>query len=221
MGNILVLKSDGSAFTLKDKNAEILERLQETIAVQKEKQEASSGSKKGAMLKFGAAVNNKLLELFRSYGLMPEGLLENLEAEDLQEYYLAFLELMNTVSRDIDLTPTKPLFCAYMGITTKIFNSLERGRDPYIRNWIDAINGDFAHSLFDSTMNGNASEKAALAYVATKDYGQEAVQNAFSATIITKNENEFTPQQALDFAQNIKKMITGGAEDKKKKGKRG
>lgn len=221
MGNILVLKSDGSAFTLKDKNAEILERLQETIAVQKEKQEASNGSKKGAMLKFGAAVNNKLLELFRSYGLMPEGLLENLEADDLQEYYLAFLELMNTVSRDIDLTPTKPLFCAYMGITTKIFNKLERGRDPYIRNWIDAINGDFAHSLFDSTMNGNASEKAALAYVATKDYGQEAVQNAFSATIITKNENEFTPQQALDFAQNIKKMITGGAEDKKKKGKRG
>lgn len=221
MGNILVLKSDGSAFTLKDKNAEILERLQETIAVQKEKQEASNGNKKGAMLKFGAAVNNKLLELFRSYGLMPEGLLENLEAEDLQEYYLAFLELMNTVSRDIDLTPTKPLFCAYMGITTKIFNKLEHGRDPYIRNWIDAINGDFAHSLFDSTMNGNASEKAALAYVATKDYGQEAVQNAFSATIITKNENEFTPQQALDFAQNIKKMITGGAEDKKKKGKRG
>ena len=221
MGNILVLKSDGSAFTLKDKNAEILENLQETIAVQKEKQEANSGSKKGAMLKFGAAVNNKLLELFRSYGLMPEGLLENLEADDLQEYYLAFLELMNTVSKDIELTPTKPLFCAYMGITTKIFNNLERGRDPYIRNWIDAINGDFAHSLFDSTMNGNASEKAALAYVATKDYGQEAVQNAFSATIITKNENEFTPQQALDFAQNIRKMITGGAEDKKKKGKRG
>lgn len=219
MSKRITISADGTVLTLKDRNLEILNNLQPTLANQLEKKQQNMYLKKPFQLKFGAVINNKLLELFRGYGLMTEEDLQELDAEDLKDYYLHFMDLVNTISVDIEITPTKPLFCAYMGITVKIFNKLEKHEDAEVRRWFDAINGDFVHSLFDSSLQGNANEKSSLTFAATKEYGQETVQNDFSATITTKQEVEYTPAQALDVVNNIKGLIES-ASTKKLKEKR-
>lgn len=219
MGKRITINADGSVFTLKDRNLEILKNLQPTLDNQLHKKEANMYLKKPFQLKFGAVINNKLLELFRGYGLMSEEDIQGLDAEDLKDFYLNFMELVNIISADIEITPTKPLFCAYMGITVKIFNKLEKHEDTEVRRWFDAINGDFVHSLFDSSLQGNANEKSSLTFAATKEYGQETVQNDFSATIITKQEVDYSPSQAIDVVNNIKGLIES-AQTKKVKEKR-
>ena len=213
----IVLKEDGTVFTLDDKNNEIFEKLRPFLELQIEKKKTNMFLKKPQPLKFGAAINNKLLELFREYGLMPEEYTLSITAEELKDTYLHFMQLVNKVSEDIEITPTKPLFCAYMGITTKIFNSLEKADDAELRRWVDAINGDFAHSIFDSSLQGNASEKTALAFAQTKDYGQETVQNDFNAVITARQEIDYSQKQAEMQAREITNNIAALIEDAKKK----
>ncbi len=201
------MNSDGKIITLDDKNDEILKNLQATLDKQVQKKEQNMYLKKPFQLKFGSVITNKLLELFRGYGLMKSELVDVIDADDLQDCYLHFMALINKISEQIEITPTKPLFCAYMGITVKIFNNLAKSKDDEVKYWLDAINGDFTHSLFDSSMNGNASEKAALTFASTKEYGQETVQNDFQATIVQKQEIEYTPKQALDNAKAISALI--------------
>lgn len=212
------MKPDGTIFTLDDKNNEIFENLKPTLMKQLESKQNNALLKKPQQLKFGAIINNKLLELFRSYGLMRDEDVETFDAEDLKEYYLHFMSLVNRISLDIEITPTKPLLCAYMGITTNIFNRFESPKaDENIRKWVDAINGDLTHSIFDSSLQGNAGEKAALTFASTKNYGQETVQNDFNATITTKQEVEYTPAQALSKANSAVALI---AEMKKSANKK-
>lgn len=201
------MNSDGKIITLDDKNDEIFKKLQSTLANQIQKKEQNMYLKKPFQLKFGSVITNKLLELFRGYGLMKSELVDVIDADDLQDYYLHFMALINKISEQIEITPTKPLFCAYMGITVKIFNNFAKSKDDDVKYWLDAINGDFTHSLFDSSMNGNASEKTALTFASTKEYGQETVQNDFQATIVQKQEIEYTPKQALDNAKAISALI--------------
>lgn len=207
MSKIITMNSDGKIITLDDKNNEILKNLQATLDKQVQKKEQNMYLKKPFQLKFGSVITNKLLELFRGYGLMKSELVDVIDADDLQDCYLHFMALINKISEQIEITPTKPLFCAYMGITVKIFNNLAKSKDDEVKYWLDAINGDFTHSLFDSSMNGNASEKAALTFASTKEYGQETVQNDFQATIVQKQEIEYTPKQALDNAKAISALI--------------
>jgi len=219
MGKKITIKPNGEILTLADRNLEIYKSLIPTLIIQVQKKETNMYLKKPMPLKFGAVVNNKLLELFRAYGLMTDEDLADFDANDLRDYYQHFMALINRISDDIEITPTKPLFCAYMGITTKIFNKFEKSTDEELKKWVDAINGDFAHSIFDSSLQGNASEKTALAFASTKDYGQETVQNDFSATITTKQEIDYTPQQAIEMVNNIKGLIEN-ASSKKIKEKR-
>lgn len=207
---------DGEVFSLADKNKEIFERLQPVLDIQLKKKEQNMYLKKPFQLKFGAVINNKLLELFRSYGLMDDGDIETLDADDLKDFYLHFMELVNEISESIEITPTKPLFCAYMGITTKIFNRLEKSSDLEVKKWVDAINGDFVHSIFDSSLQGNGSEKTALTFASTKEYGQETVQNDFNATLTTKHEVEYTPEMAIEVTNKIKGLIESAKNNKKR-----
>ena len=214
MAKLITVSADGRVYTLEEKNKEILAKISDTIERQKENKHAMMVSKKAGTMKYGAVINNKLLQLFREYGLMTEAELEKIEASDLQNYYIGFLDLINQISVDIEITPTKPLFCAYMGITTKIFNKFAKSEDPEIIRWLDAINGDFTHSIFDSSLQGNASEKVALAFASTKDYGQEVVQNNFAATFVPNQDADYTPKQALEYAENIMKLIQATQKDK-------
>lgn len=214
MSKLITVSADGRVYTLEEKNKEILGKISDTIERQKENKQAMMVSKKAGTMKYGAVINNKLLQLFREYGLMTEAELEKIEATDLQNYYIGFLDLINQISVDIEITPTKPLFCAYMGITTKIFNKFAKSEDPEIIRWLDAINGDFTHSIFDSSLQGNASEKVALAFASTKDYGQEVVQNNFATPFVPNQDADYTPKQALEYAENIMKLIQATQKDK-------
>lgn len=207
MGKQITLDANGNIITLDDKNTEILKNLQPTLENQLRKKETNMYLKKPFQLKFGSVITNKLIELFRSYGLMRQDDIQGIDANDLQDYYLHFMALINQVSQSIEITPTKPLFCAYMGITVRVYNSFEKSKDDDIRFWLDAINGDLTHALLDSSMNGNASEKSSLTFASTKEYGQEIVQNDFNATITTRQEVEFTPKQALDSAHEKVALI--------------
>ncbi len=211
-----IVMIDGEVFSLADKNKEIFEKLQPVLDIQLKKKEQNMYLKKPFQLKFGAVINNKLLELFRSYGLMDDGDIETLDADDLKDFYLHFMELVNGISESIEITPTKPLFCAYMGITTKIFNRLEKSNDLEVKKWVDAINGDFVHSIFDSSLQGNGSEKTALTFASTKEYGQETVQNDFNATLTTKHEVEYTPEMAIEVTNKIKGLIESAKNNKKR-----
>lgn len=221
MGKIVMLDDKGKVLSLDDRNAEILRNINETLENQKLKKAQNMTLSKPLPLKFGAVITNKLLELFRGYGLRDTKLMGDIDANDLKDYYLHFMNLINTISEDIEITPTKPLFCAYMGITVKIFNSLAKSQDEGVRYWLDAINGDFTHSLLDSSMNGNASEKSALVYASTKEYGQETVQNNFQATIVQKKEVEYSPQKALEEANITAKLIAEMKKNIEKEARKG
>ena len=216
-----MLDDKGKVLSLDDRNAEILRNINETLENQKLKKAQNMTLSKPLPLKFGAVITNKLLELFRGYGLRDTKLMGDIDANDLKDYYLHFMNLINTISEDIEITPTKPLFCAYMGITVKIFNSLAKSQDEGVRYWLDAINGDFTHSLLDSSMNGNASEKSALVYASTKEYGQETVQNNFQATIVQKKEVEYSPQKALEEANITAKLIAEMKKNIEKEARKG
>jgi hypothetical protein len=195
---------NGDVQTLEEKNKEILENLRPTVDSQLSKIDFR---KQSSAIKGGAVVSNKLLELFRAYGLMNESEIETLDADDLQQYYLGFMQIINRVSMEIEITPTKPLFCAYMGITTTIFNKFENSKDEKIQLWLDAINGDLTHSILSSSLEGNASEKTAIAYATTKNYGQEIQRMDVVQVDPTIDPHEMTPKQALARAMETMALI--------------
>ena len=104
-----IVMVNGEVFSLADKNKEIFEKLQPVLDIQLKKKEQNMYLKKPFQLKFGAVINNKLLELFRSYGLMDDGDIETLDADDLKDFYLHFMELVNEISESIEITDVMPM----------------------------------------------------------------------------------------------------------------
>lgn len=208
-----VVLQEGKALTLKEKNDIIYEELKKVIVMQAQREDMAAPSKKG---KFGAVVSNKLIEILRGYGLLNEEDVQSITAKDIQEYYVAFMDLINRICETIELTPTKPLFCAYMGISTKVFNNWEICPNVEIRNWIDAINGDLTHSLMESSMHGNAHSNTALAYAATRDYGQEIVRNDIENENSKPRGFEYTPELARESINKIAALIAEATEKHKK-----
>ena len=199
-----IVLENGKALTLAERNDQIYNKLKSTIKKQVEKEMLSSSAKLG---KFSAVVSSKLLEILRTYPLLTYEDVQVLTGADLQDYYVNFMELVNRIAEDLEFTPTKPLFCAYMGITTNIFNSFETNPDANIRMWVDAINGDLTHSLMESSLHGNANTQVALAYAATKNYGQEIVRNDIGYEVSKKNVIAYTPKMAQEVTDKIAALI--------------
>lgn len=199
-----IILEDGKALTLAERNDQIYNKLKSTIKKQAQKEMESSSAKLG---KFSAVVSSKLLEILRTYPLLTYEDVQVLTGADLQDYYVNFMELVNRIAEDLEFTPTKPLFCAYMGITTNIFNSFETNPDSSVRMWVDAINGDLTHSLMESSLHGNANTQVALAYAATKNYGQEIVRNDIGFEVNKKNVIAYTPKMAQEVTDRIAALI--------------
>ncbi len=199
-----IVLEDGKALTLAERNDQIYNKLKSTIKKQAQKEMEASSSKLG---KFSAVVSSKLLEILRTYPLLTYEDVQVLTGADLQDYYVNFMELVNRIGEDLEFTPTKPLFCAYMGITTNIFNSFETNPDATVRMWVDAINGDLTHSLMESSLHGNANTQVALAYAATKNYGQEIVRNDIGYETNKKTVVAYTPEIAKQVTDKIAALI--------------
>lgn len=199
-----IILEDGKALTLAERNDQIYNKLKSTIKKQAQKEMESSSTKLG---KFSAVVSSKLLEILRTYPLLTYEDVQVLTGVDLQDYYVNFMELVNRIAEELEFTPTKPLFCAYMGITTNIFNSFESNPDSSVRMWVDAINGDLTHSLMESSLHGNANTQVALAYAATKNYGQEIVRNDIGFEVNKKNVIAYTPKMAQEVTDRIAALI--------------
>ncbi len=209
-----VVLEKGKALTLRERNDLIYEQLSRILAIQSQKEYESGANKRG---KFGAVVSNKLIEILRGYGLLDEEDVQAVTAKDIQEYYVAFMELINKISETLELTPTKPLFCAYMGITTKVYNNWEVCNNIEIRNWIDAINGDLTHSIMESSLHGNGNTQTALAYAATRDYGQEIVRNDIDNDNSRPRGFEYSPELAQESINKIKALIQEATGDSGKR----
>lgn len=152
---------------------------------------------------------NRYLRMFRPLTLDEAKAIEDREYLNGFGYYCDLITFIN--DNHVVYIPDKQTFCAFVNITTDIYNELLN--DPNYSQVFHSIEDSFVQSNFSSAQAGIVNTSATLAKLQIKDAGHSLVKNPESITI-----NQFN---GVDKAQVNKKLeqfasMIKGIEQKKK-----
>lgn len=208
----IVLNEKGEVINLlEERNKELEEYLEPHYEKLYEEYIANLERKKPLNIKFGNRFTQFIIAGLSRYPLMTPKEFMSLTAEDLQEYYQKYMELI-TQYNVFEISSTKQLFCAYMRITVPKFNQLasEKNTDVGLREYAIYINDNINGLIFSSAETGNIDSKSALSRAKIKGAGQDMFENAFVSDLnvidktIDRDELYHIAESALEKAQNKK-----------------
>jgi hypothetical protein len=167
---------------LDDRNEEIKGKLEEAYTILKKEKETCRALK--SKEKMGGRFAIQLDRVLRSYGLITADEFINLDYQQIEDNYNAFLDLISHYNLAFEIVPNKQLFCAFMRINNRHYTQLEQHGDSDIRDLMSSINDSLISIGFMSTESGNAD--------GTSTYNRMTLHGAGHGLI---KENE---KQAID-----------------------
>lgn len=159
---------------LEQRNDEIKEKLKDAYTkLEKEKKECRALKSKEKM---GGRFAIQLDRVLRSYGLMTAEEFVNLDYQDIEANYNAFLDLIAYYNLAFEIVPNKQLLCAYMRINNRHYTQLEGHIDKDIRDLMYSINDSLISISFMSTEFGNADGKSTYNRLTTHGAGHGLIK---------------------------------------------
>lgn len=121
--------------------------------------------------------------------------------EDIESYWLNYLELTAYYNRHFEIVDNKQMFEAFCGINNRQYAELENSEDEDIKSLMNSINGTFVGLGFVAGESGNADVKATNQRMRTKGEGHSLI-TASEDKLIEKVEAS-TPAQMMTLLNSI------------------
>lgn len=136
----------------------------------------------------------------------------DLSYEDIEDFWLKYLELTAYYNRYFEIVDNKQLFQAYMGINSRQYAELEEHEDEDVRSLMNSINSAFVGLGFVAGESGNADAKATTQRMRTKGEGHNLIsasEDKMIETIEQKSPSDYIAQVDALLGGNVKKLIGG------------
>ena len=182
---------------LTDRNEEIKEKLSEAYEILKKEKETCRALK--SKEKVGGRFAIQLERVLSSYGLMTAQEVANINYEQIEANYNAFIDLIAYYNLSFEIVPNKQLFQNFLRINNRIYSNLENSQDDDIADLMLSINDRFISIAFMSSESGNADGKATLNRLTMHDAGHSLIKEN-EKRVIDKVGAEMTD---LEFKQKL------------------
>lgn len=191
---------------LADRNEEIKNKLAPILEAFLEENNANRALK--VKEKLGYRFAKQIFLVLSDYPRMtPEQFFE-LTYEDIESYWLNYLELTAYYNRHFEIVDNKQMFEAFCGINNRQYAELENSDDEDIKSLMNSINSTFVGLGFVAGESGNADVKATSQRMRTKGEGHNLI-TASEDKLIEKVEAQ-TPAQMMTLLGSI----VGGEQKK-------
>ena len=184
---------------LADRNEEIKTKLAPILEAFLEENNANRALK--VKEKLGYRFAKQIFLVLSDYPRMtPEQFFE-LTYEDIESYWLNYLELTAYYNRHFEIVDNKQMFEAFCGINNRQYAELENSEDEDIKSLMNSINSTFVGLGFVAGESGNADVKATNQRMRTKGEGHSLI-TASEDKLIEKVEAQ-TPAQMMTLLGSI------------------
>jgi hypothetical protein len=141
---------------LEERNEEIKKRLEPALDILLDEKQHNKKEK------FGFRFAIQLDSVLRSYGLMTADEVVKIDYNIIENAWFKFSDLLAFYNLYFEIVPNKQMFCAFMRINNRIYDTLEKSNDEDIRALMASINDSFISLAFSSSESGNNASAAAL-----------------------------------------------------------
>lgn len=151
--------------------------------------------------KLGYRFAKQIFLVLSDYPRMSPERFAKLSYEDIESYWINYLELTAYYNRHFEIVDNKQLLMAFVGINSRQYAELENSEDEDIRNLMNSINSTFVGLGFVAGESGNADVKATSQRMRAKGEGHNLI-SASEDKLIEKVEAQ-TPAQMMTLLQSI------------------
>ena len=162
------------------------------------------------MLKLKKPVNlgyrftKQLYSVLASYPKMNADDFVALDYDDINDYWLKYLDLTAYYNRHFEIVDNKQIFMAFLGINSRQYSDLEKHNDDDIKGLMNSINGAFVGLGFVATESGGADSKATKMRLEAKDVGHNVVSAKEDKLI-----QAITPKSPLELQKEMQAILGG------------
>ena len=157
----------------RERNERIKEGLKPVLAAFLQEKEMMMGAKKPP--KLGYRFAKQIYLALAKFGQMNPVDFAALTYDDLNEAWFYYLELTAHYNLYFEIVDNQQLFCAYLGINSAQFRSLQSHDDENIRDLMGTINKAFIGLGFFAEESGDADSKAVAVRLKAKDEGHSLI----------------------------------------------
>ena len=157
--------------------------------------------------KLGYRFAKQIYLVLSEYPLMTAEKFIELDYDDIQDYWLKYLDLTAYYNRYFEIVDNKQLLMAFMGLNSRQYTELERHNDEDIQDLMNSINSTFVGLGFVAGESGNADVKATSQRMRTKGEGHSLI-TASEDKLIDKVD----PRSPLDMERQLAAIINGNAK---------
>ena len=151
--------------------------------------------------KLGYRFAKQIFLVLTDYPRMTAEQFVELTYEEIEDFWIKYLELTAYYNRHFEIVDNKQLLMAFMGINSRQYAELENSEDEDIKNLMNSISSTFVGLGFVAGESGNADVKATNQRMRTKGEGHSLI-TASEDKLIEKAEQR-TPSQMLTMLDSI------------------
>lgn len=149
----------------------------------------------------GYRFSKQLYSVLASYPRMTAQEFTSLNYDQVNDYWLKYLDLTAYYNRFFEIVDNKQLLMAFMGINSRQYKELENHEDEDIRGLMGMINNAFVGLGFIATESGNSSPTATMGRLQARGEGHGVVKESDGQII--DNLAKRTPQETMRELQNL------------------
>ena len=181
------------------RNEEIKDKLAPILEAFLEENNANRALK--VKEKLGYRFAKQIFLVLTDYPRMTAEKFINLTYEDIEDYWIKYLELTAYYNRHFEIVDNKQLLMAFVGINSRQYAELEESENEDIKNLMCSINSTFVGLGFVAGESGNADVKATNQRMRTKSEGHNLI-TASEDKLLEKVEQK-SPTQMLGMLDSI------------------
>ena len=184
---------------LEQRNEEIKSKLKNVLDEFIYEKEEMKKLKKPINL--GYRFSKQLYSVLATYPKMRAEEFVMLDYDDINDYWLKYLDLTAHYNRFFEIVDNKQLLMAFMGINSRQYKNLENHDNEDIRNLMGMINNAFVGLGFIANESGNADSKATMGRLQARGEGHSLVKESEGKLLDAAFKR--TPSDAMRELLNI------------------
>lgn len=152
-------------------------------------------------INLGYRFTKQLYSVLATYPKMNADDFVRLDYDDINDYWLKYLELTAYYNRYFEIVDNKQTLMAYMGINSRQYKDLERHDDEDIKSLMSMINNAYIGLGFIANESGNADSRATMGRLSARELGHGLVKESEGQMIDAVTSK--TPKELERQLQNL------------------
>ena len=152
-------------------------------------------------------ISTRLNEMLRAYRPLSLSDVRELALDTLQSGFIAFMRLISHINKFVVFVPSKQLFSAFIGITTKSYNIIRE--EPAFMDILDSVEDYLLDQNFVSSQSGLSKENSTITKITARGVGHDVVKTpevVIQAQIGVGVDPQELMKNALVFSESNKQL---------------